>query len=82
MAETIIIRPHGQVEFREYEIGGETMVSILLPDGADDRVLDVEFRLADFVAFADYAAGAASELVNDAEPEERAGIFHRIFGRK
>lgn len=59
-----LVQPHGLVEFRKYEADGQEMVLISMPHSGMTEVLDLEFRVADFVAFVDYAAAVASNLVD------------------
>ena len=39
------------------------MVSVVIPHGIEGGIIDMEFRLHDFIAFADYTADIADKLV-------------------
>ncbi|WP_212611393.1 hypothetical protein [Sphingomonas gellani] len=58
-----MIRPDGHITYTQHEVAGEVFVTVLLPDPTADRVASIEFRLADFVAFADYTADVSAALL-------------------
>lgn len=57
------VQPNGVVEFRTFEGEDGNMVSIVIPHGVEGCVIDMEFRLHDFIAFADYTADIADKMV-------------------
>lgn len=57
------VQPNGIVEFRTFDGDAGDMVSVLIPHGVEGDLIDLEFRLPDFIAFADYTADIADKLV-------------------
>ena len=57
------VQPNGVVEFRAFESEDGNMVSVVIPHGVEGGIIDMEFRLHDFIAFADYTADIADKLV-------------------
>lgn len=57
------VQPNGVVEFRTFESQDGSMVSVVIPHGVEGGIIDLEFCLHDFIAFADYTADIADKLV-------------------
>lgn len=57
------VQPNGIVEFRTFAGDGHDMVSVVIPHGVDGKAIDIEFRLPDFIAFADYTADIAEKIL-------------------
>lgn len=57
------VQPNGVVEFRTFKSETGNMVSVVIPHGIEGGIIDMEFRLHDFIAFADYTADIADKLV-------------------
>lgn len=57
------VQPNGVVEFRTFACDDHDMVSVIIPDGVKGRAIDIEFRLSDFIAFADYTADIAEKIM-------------------
>lgn len=70
------VQPNGVVEFRTFESENGNMVSVVIPHGVEGGVIDMEFRLPDFIAFADYTADIADKLVK-CEPTSPGNSSHR-----
>jgi hypothetical protein len=57
------VQPNGVVEFRTFEGEDGNMVSVVIPHGVAGGIIDIEFRLHDFIAFADYTADIADKII-------------------
>ncbi len=76
---------NGEIVYRTFVAAGEQMVSMVIPYGVEGRRVDLEFRVADFVAFGDYTADVASSVIDRAvinvAPDRRIGWFQRWKSR-
>lgn len=79
------LRVNGEIVYRSFVSAGEQMISMVIPYGVEGRQVDLEFRLADFVAFGDYTADVASSVIDrtvvDSVPNRRSGWFQRWKAR-
>lgn len=57
------VQPNGTVEYRTFDSGHGEMVSVVIPHGITGQIIDIEFRIQDFIAFADYTSSIADELL-------------------
>lgn len=79
------VRPNGVLEFRTFNDDGGDMVSVVIPHGIEGNIIDLEFRLPDFIAFADYTADIADKLIslkaNSPDISSQRSWLRRIMGR-